>query len=255
MHHCFAVILLVSTVAFAQEPTQPAPAPRVVHAAVPVVPDWNVGAGIGFMVAGPSYSTIGLVGAGGLAGLAGLGSSSSGMYLVPQPRFTVLVERRLSDQLFLTFQGSASYSASQDDKNAELKGHHLALDGAVGLRRVFNPRGVIEVSWFGNLGIGYTNSESRTLGLFYDPATASYSQTMLAKYRSHTFGVGAVTGLTLERTLIDGLALRLSSSIVGLNYGLGATTLTTPMEKTDRQNSQFDVGLRFSPSIELRYAF
>ncbi|MDP1828293.1 MAG: hypothetical protein Q8L48_33795 [Archangium sp.] len=255
MHKRLALVLLMPTLAFAQEPVAPAPAPQVVHAAVPVVPDWNVGAGIGFMVAGPSYSTIGLGGAGGLAGLAGVGSASSGMSLLPQPRFTVLVERRLSDQLFLTFQGSASYSASQDDKNAELKGHYLALDGAIGLRRVFNPRGVIEVSWFGNVGVGYTNSESRTLGPVYDPATGSYSQTMLAKYRNHTFGVGAVTGLTLERTLIDGLALRLSSGIVGLNYGLGASTVTTPMEKTDRQHSQFDVGLRFSPSIELRYAF
>lgn len=172
----------------------------------------------------------------------------------PAP-FTVLLERRVAERLFLTFQGAASYGASQDDTNADLKGHLLDLEGALGVRRVFNPGGVIEVSWFGNAGFGYTNSESRYLTTSYDSTTGAFTLTTLQIIRSHTFSVGAVTGITLERQLIEGLALRLSSSIVGVSYGLGATTATTPDTKTDRQTHQFDAGLRFSPSIELRYAF
>ncbi|MDP2272366.1 MAG: hypothetical protein Q8K32_16645 [Archangium sp.] len=243
-------LLVCSSVAFAQEENPP---PAVVvqppPAAVHTLPAWNVGAGLGFFFGGPSF------GFGSLSGLSGLaGLSSNTVYVPLQPQFTVLVERRLSERLFLTFQAAATYGANQDDTASELKGHNLNLAGAFGVRRVFNPRGVIEVSWFGNAGVGYTNNESRGFSLSFDAATASYVQT-LNIYRSHTFSVGAVTGLTLERELIEGLALRLSSSIIGFSYGQGKATTTTPETKVDRKNHVVDVGLRFSPTIELRYAF
>lgn len=221
------------------------------HAAVPILPDWSIGAGFGFFVSGPSLAALGTPGlAGLLGGTGGLGISS-----VTQPQVTMLVERRLSEQLFLTFQGAASYGASQDDLDAELRTHFLSLQGAFGVRRLFNPRGVVEVSWFGNAGVGYTNAESRFYASTFDSSTGMYTATTLQIFRSHTFTVGAATGLTLERQLIEGLALRLSSSILGVSYGLGASTATIGDSNTDRQNHQVDVGLRFSPSIELRYAF
>ena len=67
--------------------------------------------------------------------------------------------------------------------------------------------------------------------------------------------MGAVTGLTLERELIAGLALRLSSSILGFSYGSSVSNVTIADAPTEVANHGVDVGLRFSPAIELRYAF
>jgi hypothetical protein len=67
--------------------------------------------------------------------------------------------------------------------------------------------------------------------------------------------MGAVAGFALERQLIDGLALRLSSSVLELSYGVGATTISTGDASTSQDSHGLDLGLRLSPSLELRYAF
>lgn len=259
------VALLLPVLAFAQseveKPAEPLPPPaptvapvvEIVHPAVPILPDWSIGAGIGLTIGGIGYSSLlgsvsGLAGSGGLQSLVGLGVGT-------QPRLTILIERRLNEKLFITFLGAASYSASQNDTNSDLKSHLLTLEATLGMRRVFNPRGLIEVSLFANGGVGYSNSEYRSLGSVYDPNTGTFSQTTLMISRGHSFSVGAVSGLALERELVSGLALRLSSSIIGLSYGLSSNTTTTPDAKTESKGHGVDVGLRFSPTIELRYAF
>ena len=245
-------LLVCSSLAFAQEEIPP---PAVVvqppPAAVPPRADWNLGAGLGFSFGtiGLSSGTIGLAGLGGAGGLSSLG----GLSVAPSPRATLLLERRLSERLFLSFNAGAGYSASQSASFSGFSYRNLSLEGSLGLRRLFNPGGIIEVSAFGAAGVNYGNFESRSVISTSDGmgGTTSTSQT----YRGNSFTVGAVAGLTLERELITGLALRLSSSILGFSYGGSKYTLIVADATTESAGDQIDVGLRFNPAIELRYAF
>jgi hypothetical protein len=265
MRTLLAVLLVVPLFASAQAetevpaevkppPAEPAPHPAVpvvqpVHAAVPVPNDWNVGAGIGFgtPLLGSLDATV------GLAGLTGLSSVGSTFGLSTQPRMTVLIERRLGERMFLGFQVAASFRGSQSDTFSAVSYRSVNVEGTIGLRNLFNPRGVVEVSWFANLGLGYGNTENRSLFSTVD-SMGAVTQTPQT-WRSNGFAVGAVAGLALERELISGLALRLSSSIVGLSYSVSGTTSIIRDVSTDNANHGFDGGLRFSPTLELRYAF
>lgn len=264
MRTLLAALLLVPLFVFAQAeteapaevkppPAEPAPHPAVpavqpVHAAVPVPNDWNVGAGIGF-----GTPLVSLDATLGLAGLTGLSSVGSTFGLSTQPRMTVLIERRLGERLFLGFQFSASFRGSQSDTFSAVSFRSVNVDGTIGLRSVFNPRGVVEVSWFANVGLGYGNTENRSLISNVDSMGAVIQTPQT--WRSNAFGVGAVAGLALERELVSGLALRLSSSVVGLSYSISSSTSIIREVSTDNANHGFDGGLRFSPTLELRYAF
>lgn len=232
-----AVSLMFPVVATAQA--------EAVHAAVSVPPDWNVGAGITF---GAGIASGALLSGGGLLG--GLGTS---LGVSAQPRMTVLIERRLSDRLFLGFGAGVSFSSTQTDTSPELR--QVSFDGTIGLRRLFNPRGVVEVSWFANVGVSYANVENRSRGVSIDPVTGMLNQNTPQVLLAQGFGIGAATGLTLERELISGLALRLSSSVVGIGYRANSSRLTVGEESRESSGNTFDGGLRFSPTIELRYAF
>ena len=124
-------------------PPVAAPAAPPMHAAEPILPDWNLGAGITF-----PFGAVGFTSSlsGGLAALGG-GLTVSSLAIPIQPRTTLLIERRLSERLFLGFQVAASYGAYQSDSNSALSYRNLTLEGAIGLRRIFNPRGIVEVSW------------------------------------------------------------------------------------------------------------
>ena len=244
-------LIFLPLVALAQTEAEAAPpvamtATQPVQGAEPILPDWNVGAGIGFSF-GTLGSTFGLLGNGGLGGLSGLSPSV-------QPRLSLLVERRLSERLFFSFQAAASYSGNQSSTNSAMSSRNITVDGTVGLRRVFNPRGIVEVSWFGSVGVGYGNYEYRALTIALDRVTSTYQEIPQAS-RGSSFSVGGVTGLALERELIAGLALRLSSSILGLSFASNQNALTTGDTTVDNANHGLDAGLRFSPTIELRYAF
>lgn len=204
----------------------------------PAQRSWNVGAGAG-VVYGVAY------------GVLGLGQLST--VVIPQPRLTVLVERRLSERLFLTFQVEGSYGWNESPASPGLFTRQAGLDAALGVRGVLNPRGLIEVSWFANAGATYRSSETHTAVAVWDPTTGASQQEARA-ILGRGVGVGAVAGLVLERELVDGLALRLSSSIVGLSYGLGSATTSTPDGSTVEDRRGLDVGLSFSPTLQLRFA-
>lgn len=255
------VLVLLPLAAFAQaEPTAPpieaAPpspvvtatpppegGPQPVHRAVPVPRSWNIGAGISFPLGGLSFA--------GVPTLAGSLPSS-----VPEssalPRLTILIERRLSDRMFLTFNAGATYGANQSETFSALSSRRFSLKATAGVRGVLNPGGVIEVSLFGNAGVAYTNYEYRTLLQTFDSMGMTV-QTPQAQ-RGNGYTVGGAAGLTLERELISGLALRLSTSVLGFSFS-GASTRVTVQDITNTNETRGgDVGLRFSPAIELRYA-
>ncbi len=244
-----AALLVISSNVLAQAETPP---PAVVvqppPAAVPRQTEWNFGAGLGFSFGGfgLSANAIGLAGPAGSGGLGGLG-------VTPSPRATLLLERRLTDQLFLSFNAGAGYTALQSSTFSGFSYRNLSLEGSLGLRRLFNPGGVIEVSAFGAAAVNYGNFEGRSVLRTIDGMGGTTSTPQIS--RGNSFAVGAVAGLTLERELITGLAVRLSSSILGFNYGGSNLTILVSDTPTESAGDLFDVGLRFNPAIELRYAF
>ncbi|MBI5543521.1 MAG: hypothetical protein HY901_06500 [Deltaproteobacteria bacterium] len=197
------------------------------------------------------------VSSGGLPRL-GLSSGSQpapAIQAITAPRISVLIERRVSQPLFLTFQASASYGEGKNEVSPELTAHQLELDGELGFRHVLNPRGLVEISWFATAGVRYANVESRSLVGVYNQSPP-YDVTMTLRVsRGHSFAVGVVAGLAVERELIEGLALRLSAGILGASYGLSSFNDWTSAEAADYRVHEFDLGLRFIPSLALRYAF
>lgn len=267
MRTVLALLVLLPLAAFAQEDagtttapvetvppvplvtTPPWSQPQPLHQAVPVPRNWNLGAGVSFL-----FPTFGLVsastGLGGLAGAGGLSGLSLGVGL---PRLTLLIERRLSERLFLMFTAGIAYGGSQSETYSAISSRSFSFDASAGLRGIFNPGGVIEVSAFGSVGVAYSNYEFRSLLQQTD------SMGMLVQVPQATRGsgytVGGAAGLALERELIAGLALRLSSGILGFSFSGANNSVTIQDNTTSNATRGGDVGLRFSPAIELRYAF
>lgn len=226
--------------------TPPWNQPQPMHQAVPVLKNWNVGAGISFLFPTVGFVSSGLGGLGAIGGLGGLSVSA------PLPRLTLLIERRLSERLFLTFNGGVAYGGSQSETYSAVSSRSFSFDVAAGLRGIFNPGGVVEVSAFGSVGASYVNFEYRSLFTLTD-SMGMQVQTPQAT-RGNSYTVGGAAGLTLERELIDGLALRLSSSVIGFSFSGASSSVTVQDNTTTNDTRGGDVGLRFSPAIELRYA-
>jgi hypothetical protein len=264
------LFLLLPLSAFAQETppppdttpqVQPAPPvptvttapwnqPQPVHEAVPVPRNWNLGAGISFLFPTASFLPgIGLgalASAGSLGGLVGMGAGT------PLPRLTLLIERRLTERLFLMLNGGIGYSGSQSQTFSAISSRTFAFDASAGLRGIFNPGGIVEVSAFGSVAVAYTNYEFRSILQTTDSMGMSVQTPTTLRGNSYT--VGGLAGLALERELISGLALRLSSSILGFSYN-GVSNSSIVQDNTSENESRGgDVGLRFNPAIELRYA-
>lgn len=227
------------------------PIDQPVHAAVPVLPSWTVGAGL---TLGTGLSSFAAPSQSGLLG--GLGALTGTLGVSATPRMTMLIERRLNDYLFLAFGAGLGFSGNQIDAVPGYAYRQFNVEGSLGLRRVINPGGVVEISWFANVGLSYANAETRSTGLTFDPLTGAQSTEPLSTlFASQSFGFGGATGITLERELVSGLALRLSSSVLGIGYGSNSGTTTVGENSRKASGHGFDGGLRFSPTIELRYAF
>lgn len=225
------------------------PQPQPLHEAVPVPKNWNIGAGISFLFPTVGFPGISLGSLGSLAGTGSLASLTAG---APLPRLTLLIERRLSERLFLMLNGGIGYSGSQNQTFSAISSRTFAFDASAGVRGIFNPGGVVEVSAFGSVAVAYANYEYRSILQTTDSMGMSVQTPTTLRGNSYT--VGGLAGLALERELISGLALRLSSSILGFSYNGTASSSVVQDNTTENESRGGDVGLRFSPSIELRYA-
>ena len=269
----FVALLLLPLAAFAQEtptttPPPPETTPQVqtappvptvttppwnqpqpLHEAVPVPRNWNLGAGISFL-----FPTVGFFPGVAIGALAGAGSGALGGLSAgaPLPRLTLLIERRLSERLFLMLNGGIGYSGSQSQTFSAISSRTFAFDASAGVRGIFNPGGVVEVSGFGSVAVAYTNYEFRSI--FQTTDSMGMSVQTPTTVRGNSYTVGGLAGLALERELISGLALRLSSSILGFSYNGTATSSIVQDNTTENESRGGDVGLRFNPAIELRYA-
>lgn len=198
-------VLVASTAAHAQTA---APAPAPAPAAASSEADWQLGAGVGF-----SFFGLGL-------GLSGLDSTLT-------PTAIVAVERRLAPATWLRLGLNGGYAdgSTTDD---EVGGVALAL----GVRQVFTPRSIVELSAFGDFGFAYNHVKSAgTFGAEFDG-----------------FGLDITAGVAVERELIDRLSLRLSLGLFDAGF-----QVVSP-EVGDSQKG-FNVNVVFRPGLTLQFQF
>ncbi len=238
--------------------------------AVPVVPqpkppellNWTVGAGFGWNwgALNPSGSMLMPGGMGRLPG-GTLGSYSTryGPDLAQdvEPAFGLFLERRLGAVDWLLLQVRFNHDTAVDDSTLERKLTVQSTSGDVelGIRHVFNPGGIVELSAFVIGGAGYS-SHSRQDETSYQATPQSEPVISIFGQQSHIRSIGATAGLIFERTLLDQLALRFSAGLLGASYFTEDSAYGKQGEEpTKSKDHGADFGLRFQPGLELRFSF
>lgn len=215
--------------AYADEATPPVarPAAPSAESATPPKPrtsadrPWKITTGFGF----------GAI-VGGVGGPAVVGAP--GGYLTG--------ERRLVGPLWLMGRLGADYirSSSAPYNHSSEAG----IGGSLGLRVAFTSPETLEVSAFALVGGSYAvdeQSSSSPLG------SSSHSQ-------SRSFG--GQLGIALDREIVPGFGLRVSTAIARASTAHISTRYESPMAPPSRQSaSQTDVALMLAPSLELRWSF
>ncbi|HHH11023.1 MAG TPA: hypothetical protein ENK23_02995 [Sorangium sp.] len=191
--------------------------------------DWSIGAGIG------GTSVV------GIGGVGGLGAARS-------PLISAMVEHRLGKHVWLMTSLRGSYGASE--QGGAGYGYHsrsrtISIGGDAGLRLVINPDDAFQFS--GYAAAGYQWGRQR-----YEYSSAA--QTQLEEIRH--WNVNGRVGGAIERTLVDGIGVRLAVDLGRLSYGPTEHRLPSDGEfvRVDVYDA-WDVGLALSPSLEARMKF
>lgn len=160
------------------------------------LPDWNAGAGVA-ITAG--------------AGLAGL---------VGAPLYSAVVERRVGTRTWLAFNVGLAYDSREqrlapafgaDALERETIGVYSSNTSLLlGLRHAFAQK-LVEVSLVGSLGVSRQS-------IWRDGLREGETIASLEAIPSKQYRVGVLGGLTLERELIEALALRLSLDAASLSF-------------------------------------
>jgi hypothetical protein len=214
-------------------PSQPRPvAPRP-------LPNWNVGAGI--FAGGDSVF--------GLSGLSGLAALST-------PAYGAAVERRVGPRTWLALNAMGSYEnrdlaitpAEVPPIRSSAAVHSLSGSFLLGLRHEI-VQSLVNVSIFAAGAISAQRVRPDTLRSSEKYQTYGYTP-------SNARGVGFIAGMTVERQLVEALALRLSLDIASLSFtrtttetidGLG---VGTPVSLSARR-----FGISIRPGLQLHFYF
>lgn len=221
---CVCLLCPVSAFAQSPEPAPAAQAPAAPATAAVEAPRWSLGFGYA-----PSIVTV-LTSDSGLDGL-----------LTSTPRVSTTIERRVGDATWLGLQLGGNYGSSHPEDSRGWE--YGSLYAQVGVRHVLNPKGLVEVSLWGAASASYWS------GAYPNPS----EQEPDAVHSSRAFSLGLVGGLALERELIQGLALRLSSSVAQASWN--KTLDWTSRADLRRAVESTSVSVAFAPMLELRYAF
>jgi len=198
------------------------------------LPSWSLGAGIA--LGGPS---------------AGIGVPTGS-----DPSLSLMLERRLTRPLWLMAKAIAGYSTTDQagatfGTTTELPPIHgttALVGGALGVRYVFTPDAPFQFSTFTTVGASHQGSGYAPKG-----KTPGFEG---AKYDASNNTVAAQLGIAIDRELIEGLGLRLST-IVGYAGWSKATQEVDlgPGEPKKQESEGFLGGVTLAPSIELRFSF
>lgn len=241
--YLFLALVLTSALARAEEPSK---------AEVDLEPAWSIGAGIG--------------GSGLVRGVfSEINSSNDAIVFEGSigavPSF--FIEHRLSSTLWLLGRASFDYSTlskgpSQTEGVPPTPGAKPAttqqIDGSltIGLRKIMLTMSRVQVSGYGSIGGGIFRSRTESVSVM-GPSSSVTSLTTNMNYTG-----GATFGVMGDAFLTPNLALRLSTSLVGLSLTsskrtsqrMGAENMLTTTPSTSIQG-----GFMVSPSIEVRLLF
>lgn len=247
--------------------TAPLPPVDVTAGAAPVAgePRWSLGGGVGLASWGGGTELYGTAVASGISGGTGASLLYPLLYSYPEPR--LFLEYQLLEQLALLAQARASFGYLRRDNYpagflAPEARYDYGAGVAAGARYIMNPGGLVELSFLGALSADYLGRREVYIIESFTSAGAA-EETKTVAY-SNLVDVGLQVGLALERELIEGVWLRLQSSLVraALNFGLVESEVTGPNGDTtttaaDERPWQLgaDVGVALSPSLELRMQF
>jgi hypothetical protein len=218
-------------------PPPPAPPPPA-EAPPPAPASWGLGAGFGI---GDSIFPF------GTTAYAGPGPT------FPSYRFSL--ERRLGSSTWLTFNAVFNYSRTQQPVSdfqsgedparptLELTGFKIA--GLLGIRQVV-VQGLVDVSLFGNAGIARVATGGD------EPQGTEFVNTQPGSSTNALLFVG---GLAVERRLIEGLAVRLSATILNASTSRAEVVSRNNGERKTTTISSQSIDLGLSPALELFFYF
>jgi hypothetical protein len=171
--------------------------------------------------------------------VGGLGTPS----VVGPPGGYVGFERKLVGPLWLLGRFGGEYS--RYTQGPLLTTTLAGVGGSVGLRVALTSPKILEVSVFGLFGGVYDTSRSTSPGI-------PHAQSGLTVARR----VGGQIGLALDREIVPGFGLRVSTTLARATYTASTTTIDDGRGDLDiGRQSQSGVSLELSPALELRWSF
>lgn len=165
-------------------------------AAVSEEPTWMVGSGLRYE---PSVNV-------GMASLLCRGSCTAGAYLNDDRLgLSVALEGRLSDRLWLMFLATGGYRKSESGGvTSGTEDTIIDVGASAGPRFALTEDLPVELALYGVLNAGY--------------ASAEFVRQSKPESKSQAKAIGARFGLTFDRSLTDGLGVRLGLNLLALEW-------------------------------------
>jgi hypothetical protein len=209
----------------AAEPPSENPSPQATQSpGAAREPAWSIGAGLTF-------------GQGGLSSL----SSLTGLTTLA-PGVSAFVEHQRGPRSFLVLDLSAAYQSSQYGSGSTGHVRRRSVSADIGFRYLLTaPDAVVDVSVLALVNGGLSDSVSTVSG--------SLSSQVLGLTQ---WNLGVSGGFVVERKLVPGLFVRISTPVLYASYDRGKADYADLNTVT---TSGFGVGLRLAPRLELRLTF
>lgn len=173
------------------------------------------------------------------------------------PTYRASFERRIHDNTWLTFTGSFTHSSADVPVSTQfdpplrstIEVQSTSLAALLGIRQVLMTD-IVDVSWFGAAS-----------GAWYwiTGDTLQPGESVQTLPGTHGRSLGFVSGITVERQLIDRLSVRLSSEILGVQWSRWELGPTPAQASGDEEppithRAQTTV-LHVAPVLDLRFYF
>ncbi|MEE2902396.1 MAG: hypothetical protein VYC39_08700 [Myxococcota bacterium] len=194
-------------------------------------------------------------------------------FLLPScsPGVGLAVERKIGSQLSVMGLLSANFGTFDDSDTSNTTATTPNIDSmvsavvSVGPHWIFNPRDKVRIGGYVLVNGAYSQVDQNDTVLRGSTGTSSLSQGLTAAgtanysqlVQSTSYRLGVLSGLTVETSLTETIALRIGLDIVSANY-----TVTThdyisvaDSSKSSDTRTAVNAGLSLDPSIALRMSF
>jgi len=209
---------------------------------------FSLGAGLGFV--GYGDTGIGLLGT-----LSGFGPAQS-----RSPYGSALVEIEAAPLWRVVIGVAGTYNKMLSSDVVSTNPNALpalgptnswTFSGSVGVRRLLNPGGVVEVSPIVTVG-GYRTDVN---GIPTARTSSADGTLVVGSQDTTTKGYDARLGLVLERALLSNLFLRFESYFLRVGYGKSTSAEKSAETPQSSKREDLSIGYGFAPSVLLRLSF